>query len=210
MSQRQPATAQEPARGGDGYRAMVASMERHQACVRDRALAMAGQQGAYEHGLAAAAALRRATATLAVPVPRAGLQPTPAACWDLVHHRGLSVRMSPGSLACRGHRSSNCWQNTSPSQRRRKPACSRPRMLRTCMAAERWVGNSDVSAGSVSALPRRLPMPRRRASPQRPARSEPTVRPLPPAAGHALRVTHTQRGGQHGLSLQSPDPDDGG
>ena len=67
-------------------------MERYRHYVRGRALAMAGQQSAYEEGLAADAALRAARDSMAAPVPREGLTATPATAWDLVHHRGMSVR----------------------------------------------------------------------------------------------------------------------
>ena len=53
---------------------------------------MAQQLSRYEYRLAAEAAARAARVSLAVPGKRVVVEPTPAAAWDLIHHRGLSVR----------------------------------------------------------------------------------------------------------------------
>ena len=101
MSQGEPSAVQQPAEVGDGYHAMVASMQRHLAYVRDRALAMAGQQTAYEEGLAADAALKAARNSMAAPVSPSGLPVAPATAWDLVHHRGMSARSAASRLGIR-------------------------------------------------------------------------------------------------------------
>ena len=98
MSQSQPSAIRQPAGGGNGYRTMVDSMERHLAYVRDRALAMAGQHAAYEKGLVADAALKAARDSMAAPVPREGLTATPATAWDLVHYRGMSAKAAASKL----------------------------------------------------------------------------------------------------------------
>ena len=94
MNERQPRAAQEPAAAGDGYSAMVESM---QACCaqdyeRARVRAMAAQHSRFEERLAAEAAARAARVRLAVPGKQVALEPTPANAWDLVHYRGMCVR----------------------------------------------------------------------------------------------------------------------